>query len=223
MTAIPHACASPCPITRPHPSHAAPTAGRALVGAPPGGVPLSAPWGPNTEAQTHDFADSAVKAWSQTPQHRFPYVARAGRDVVGMGELHVRSHKQRQGEIAYIVQPRAWGQGIGTAIGRQLLAHLGYGRPRWPDPCTRGQPTRRLAGRAPGATRRLPLGDRYNARRRQSRLGNHDRAGSAGHITPCQGAALVDVPASRGRRPAPVHVPHLRRRAGRQPSLPTNV
>ncbi|MFE3763623.1 GNAT family N-acetyltransferase [Streptomyces sp. NPDC059104] len=84
------------------------------------------PWGPNTEAQTQDFVDSAVKAWSETPQRRFPYVARVGRDVVGMGELHVRSHKQRQGEISYIVHPRAWGQGIGTAIGRQLLAH-GFG------------------------------------------------------------------------------------------------
>ncbi|MEV0989570.1 GNAT family N-acetyltransferase [Streptomyces sp. NPDC049949] len=43
-----------------------------------------------------------------------------------MGELHVRSHKQRQGEISYIVHPRVWGQGIGTKIGRQLLAH-GFG------------------------------------------------------------------------------------------------
>ncbi|MFJ4343382.1 GNAT family N-acetyltransferase [Streptomyces sp. NPDC088915] len=83
-------------------------------------------WGPNTEAQTQDFVDSAVKAWSGTPQSRFPYIARVRRDVVGMGELHVRSHKQRQGEISYIVHPRVWGQGIGTEIGRQLLAH-GFG------------------------------------------------------------------------------------------------
>lgn len=83
-------------------------------------------WGPNTEVQTQDFVDSAVKAWSDTPQRRFPYVARVGRDAVGMGELHVRSHKQRQGEISYLVHPRVWGQGIGTEIGRQLLAH-GFG------------------------------------------------------------------------------------------------
>ncbi|MEV0699048.1 GNAT family protein [Saccharopolyspora sp. NPDC050389] len=81
------------------------------------------PWGPNTQGQTQDFVDSAVKAWSHTPQRRFPYVARVGQDVVGMGELHVRSHAQRQGEISYIVHPRVWGQGIGTEIGRQLLAH----------------------------------------------------------------------------------------------------
>ncbi|MFJ7955816.1 GNAT family N-acetyltransferase [Streptomyces sp. NPDC096319] len=83
-------------------------------------------WGPNTEAQTRDFVDLAVAAWSDTPQSRFPYVARLGRDVVGMGELHVRSRGQRQGEISYIVHPRVWGQGIGTEIGRHLLAH-GFG------------------------------------------------------------------------------------------------
>lgn len=60
--------------------------------------------------------------WPDTPQRRSPYVARVGRDVVGTGELHVRSHKQRQGEISYVVHPRVWGQGIGTEIGRHLLA-----------------------------------------------------------------------------------------------------
>lgn len=40
-----------------------------------------------------------------------------------MGELHVRSHSQRQGEITYIVHPREWGQGVGTEIGRQLLSY----------------------------------------------------------------------------------------------------
>ncbi|MFF3906366.1 GNAT family N-acetyltransferase [Streptomyces sp. NPDC001848] len=84
------------------------------------------PWGPNTEDQTRHFVELAVRAWSVSPQSRYPYVARFGRDVVGMGELHVRSRIQRQGEISYIVHPRVWRQGIGTEIGRQLLAH-GFG------------------------------------------------------------------------------------------------
>ncbi|MGW3722911.1 GNAT family N-acetyltransferase [Streptomyces sp. NPDC005133] len=83
-------------------------------------------WGPNTEDQTRAFVGSAVKAWSDTPQCRFPHVARVGQDVVGMGEVHVRSRSQRQGEITYIVHPRVWGQGIGTEIGRQLLSY-GFG------------------------------------------------------------------------------------------------
>ncbi|MCO5993261.1 GNAT family N-acetyltransferase [Actinoallomurus rhizosphaericola] len=80
-------------------------------------------WGPNTEEQTREFVAAAVEAWSHVPQKRFAYVARAGEDVVGMGELHVRSFEQRRGEIAYVVHPRAWGQGVGTAIGRRLLSH----------------------------------------------------------------------------------------------------
>jgi [ribosomal protein S5]-alanine N-acetyltransferase len=83
-------------------------------------------WGPNTEEQTRNFVEAAVRAWSDSPRHRFAYVARLGPDVVGMGELHVRSHGRRQGEITYVVHPGFWGRGIATAIGRQLLAR-GFG------------------------------------------------------------------------------------------------
>ncbi|MGR4851003.1 GNAT family N-acetyltransferase [Streptomyces sp. LARHCF252] len=81
------------------------------------------PWGPNTPDETREFVAGAVGAWSDRPQHRFPYVARLGREVVGMGELRVRDATRRQGEISYIVHPRAWGRGVGTEIGRLLLAH----------------------------------------------------------------------------------------------------
>jgi [ribosomal protein S5]-alanine N-acetyltransferase len=50
-------------------------------------------------------------------------VARLGDDVVGMGELHIRNRKHGQGEISYVVHPRVWGRGIGTEIGRLLLAY----------------------------------------------------------------------------------------------------
>ncbi len=64
---------------------------------------------------------TAVEAWSQASQLRFPYAAQIDGGVVGMGELHVRSRGQRQGEITYVVHPRWWGQGVGTAIGNELL------------------------------------------------------------------------------------------------------
>lgn len=76
------------------------------------------PWGPNTPDETREFVAGAVAAWSDSPQRRFPCAARLGREVVGMGELRVRSAPQRQGEISYIVHPRVWGRGIGTEIGR---------------------------------------------------------------------------------------------------------
>ncbi|MEU8358369.1 GNAT family protein [Nonomuraea sp. NPDC048882] len=78
-------------------------------------------WGPNTEEQTRTFVTTSVEAWSQASQLRFPYAAQIDGDVVGMGELHVRSRGQRQGEITYVVHPRWWGQGVGTAIGNELL------------------------------------------------------------------------------------------------------
>ncbi|GKQ40628.1 GNAT family N-acetyltransferase [Streptomyces sp. A012304] len=83
-------------------------------------------WGPNTQDETRHFVEGAVRAWSADPRRRFPHVARIGREVVGMGELHVRSDSRRQGEITYVVHPRVWGRGVGTEIGRQLLA-LGFG------------------------------------------------------------------------------------------------
>ncbi|MGN9760127.1 GNAT family N-acetyltransferase [Streptomyces sp. SD31] len=83
-------------------------------------------WGPNTEEETHAFVVAAVEAWSHSPQQRFAYVARVEGDVVGMGELHLRSRGQRQGEITYAVHPRVWGQGVGTAIGKGLLER-GFG------------------------------------------------------------------------------------------------
>jgi [ribosomal protein S5]-alanine N-acetyltransferase len=81
------------------------------------------PWGPNTEEQTRAFVLSAVEGWAHTPQKRFAFAARFAGAVVGMGELHIRSVEQRQGEIAYIVHPKLWGAGVGTAIGAVLLRH----------------------------------------------------------------------------------------------------
>ncbi|MET9358136.1 GNAT family protein [Streptomyces sp. NPDC006617] len=69
---------------------------------------------------------TAVEAWSHAHQQRFVYVARSENELVGMGELHIRSHRHRQGEIAYIVHPGASGRGVGTAIGQELLSR-GFG------------------------------------------------------------------------------------------------
>ncbi|MFG3658376.1 GNAT family N-acetyltransferase [Streptomyces sp. NPDC047706] len=82
-------------------------------------------WGPNTEEQTRAFVEAAADAWSQRLPRRLVHTARVGGTVLGMGELHLRSRLQRQGEITYVVHPRAWGQGIGTEIGRLLLS-LGF-------------------------------------------------------------------------------------------------
>ncbi|GAA2207612.1 GNAT family protein [Nonomuraea monospora] len=78
-------------------------------------------WGPNTEEQTRTFVAATAEEWTRVPQRLFAYTARAEGEVVGMGNLHIHSEAQRQGEITYIVHPRLWGQGVATAIGAELL------------------------------------------------------------------------------------------------------
>ncbi|AXG82609.1 N-acetyltransferase [Streptomyces paludis] len=83
-------------------------------------------WGPNTEEQTREFVRGAVDSGLRLPRVRFVYAACVGGEVVGIGELKVRSLAHRQGEISYLVDPRVWGRGVGTAIGRELLSR-GFG------------------------------------------------------------------------------------------------
>ncbi|WP_343242939.1 GNAT family protein [Streptomyces sp. SID12501] len=78
-------------------------------------------WGPNTEEQTRDFVQGAVDARLRSPQARFVYAACLDGELVGIGELKVRSPAHRQGEISYLVHPRVWGRGVGTVIGGELL------------------------------------------------------------------------------------------------------
>ena len=83
-------------------------------------------WGPNTEEQTRDFVQGAVDARLQSSRARFVYAACLDGELVGIGELKVRSLAHRQGEISYLVHPRVWGRGVGTAIGGELLGR-GFG------------------------------------------------------------------------------------------------
>lgn len=79
------------------------------------------PWGPDTPEQSRTFVDAAVAAWSETPQTRYAYLAVVGDRPIGMGEVWVREHTHRQGEIAYGLHPEWWGRGLGTALGSELL------------------------------------------------------------------------------------------------------
>lgn len=81
-------------------------------------------WGPNTEQQTQEFVSAMVQGWhgSDAQRVRWSWVAEHPRHgVLGAGELHVRSHGHRQGEVSYVVHPDYWRHGYGTTIGRLLL------------------------------------------------------------------------------------------------------
>jgi RimJ/RimL family protein N-acetyltransferase len=79
------------------------------------------PWGPNTPAETQAFAEDAVAAWHEEPQSRYVWIAEEAAEVVGLGELKIRSRRWKQGEVAYAVKVGQWRRGIGTAIATELL------------------------------------------------------------------------------------------------------
>ena len=78
------------------------------------------PYGPNSEEQTRGFVTVAVNAWADRPQSWFVYGAHVDGQVLGLGQLKVQAG-HRQGEVSYVVHPRVWGRGIGTAVGSALL------------------------------------------------------------------------------------------------------
>ena len=80
------------------------------------------PWGPNTAAESEEFVAGAVAAWAEDPQVRFVYAACLADEVVGLGELKIRSRRNQHAEIGYVVHPRVWGRGVATGIGERLLA-----------------------------------------------------------------------------------------------------
>ena len=86
-------------------------------------------WGPNTPDETRAYLESVLAAASVRPRVEFTLAATLpGSDTpVGSGSLLIRSRRFRAGEIAYVVHPDRWGQGLGSEIARLLLA-LGFGR-----------------------------------------------------------------------------------------------
>ncbi|MGY3061472.1 RimJ/RimL family protein N-acetyltransferase [Streptomyces sp. TE3672] len=85
-------------------------------------------------------------------------------ELVGMGELHIRSLRHGQGEIAYIVHPRVWGHGVGTAIGQELLSR-GFGELGLHRICATCDPRNLASSRVLGK-----LGMTYEGRHRHTAL-----------------------------------------------------
>jgi ribosomal-protein-alanine N-acetyltransferase len=84
-------------------------------------------WGPNTPEETRAHVERVLAAARQRPRADYTYlVVPVGEErPVGSGSLMLRG--PRVGEIAYIVHPDRWGQGIATEVAR-LLLRLGFER-----------------------------------------------------------------------------------------------
>jgi RimJ/RimL family protein N-acetyltransferase len=80
-------------------------------------------WGPNSPDETRAHVERVLHAAAQRPRSEYTLAAvlRAGGRVVGSGALFVRSERFRTGEVAYVVHPAYWGEGLATEIANLLL------------------------------------------------------------------------------------------------------
>ena len=80
-------------------------------------------WGPNTEEDSIGFVKQVIKDASQQPRKRFAFaiVTKNNEQMIGAGELTIRDLSNRNGEIAYIVNPEYWGRGIATDVATLLI------------------------------------------------------------------------------------------------------
>ncbi|PFG05211.1 RimJ/RimL family protein N-acetyltransferase [Bacillus sp. es.034] len=84
------------------------------------------PWGPNTEKDSQDFVNQAIKDSRQKPRTRFIFAIIYDEMVIGAGEFNIRDFTNKVGEIGYIVNPDYWGKGIATEVAT-LLIDFGFG------------------------------------------------------------------------------------------------
>lgn len=85
------------------------------------------PWGPNNEEQTHAFVNQILEDSHKIPRTRFVFaiIEQSSKNMIGAGEFTIRSRTNKSGEIAYIVHPDYWGNGIATEVAK-LLVNFGF-------------------------------------------------------------------------------------------------
>ena len=79
-------------------------------------------WGPNTEAQTRAFIDTAITQAETTPcaNRQYAAVTKATGRLIGACNLAVSGS---EAEIGWILHRDHWRQGYGTEMGQALLTH----------------------------------------------------------------------------------------------------
>ncbi|MDQ0208767.1 GNAT family N-acetyltransferase [Alkalicoccobacillus murimartini] len=84
-------------------------------------------WGPNSIEDSKAFVKQIVCDSLKHPRHRYAFaiVDTSTQTCIGCAELLIRDRTNKSGEIAYIVHPNYWGQGIATEAAK-LLLELGY-------------------------------------------------------------------------------------------------
>lgn len=83
------------------------------------------PWGPNTIEDSKVFVEQVLQAACQQPRKRYALAIEVNGSIIGAGEISVEDFQHQVGELAYIVHPAYWGQGIATGVA-QLLIEFGF-------------------------------------------------------------------------------------------------
>ncbi len=88
-------------------------------------------WGPNTEAETRVFVESAIRSRREAPRlaYELEVTLRGTGELIGGAGIRIRDMTHREGDIGYVIRPSLWRQGLGTQVGRGLV-QFGFNRLR---------------------------------------------------------------------------------------------
>lgn len=81
------------------------------------------PWGPNTEEDTRNFVDMALRLKEKDPRrdYHFVVIEKQSGCLIGAVELSVGRNNDRHGTLGYCYSKKAWGQGYGTEAAGALI------------------------------------------------------------------------------------------------------
>ncbi|WP_408011336.1 GNAT family N-acetyltransferase [Pseudalkalibacillus sp. A8] len=81
------------------------------------------PWGPNTENESKAFVEQIVVDSKQNSRSRYVFaiIENENGKLIGAGEIKIRDFKNKNGEIAYIVNPDYWGMSFATEVAKILI------------------------------------------------------------------------------------------------------
>jgi len=73
-------------------------------------------WGPNTEHDSREFVQLAIRQQSETPRKSFELaiVERQGHRLIGAVGIRIKSTLNRDADMGYSLRRDFWGKGYGT-------------------------------------------------------------------------------------------------------------
>jgi ribosomal-protein-alanine N-acetyltransferase len=80
-------------------------------------------WGPNTEEQTRNFMKLCMAHQNEEPRHTYDFAVllKDSDDFLGSITLRVMKDNAKFGEIGYVYNPRAWGQGYASEAAEAII------------------------------------------------------------------------------------------------------